>query len=75
MTQTHLFICSCVVTNNYPSKAHPFQLFSNFWRFWYHKKDYIFLIIHGKFQTEKHSIWKILMKMCLVMVIIIKLTQ
>ena len=30
-----------------------FNFFSNFWRFWNHKKAHIFLITHGKFQSWK----------------------
>ena len=29
------------------------KLFSNFWRFWYHKKVHFFLITHGKFHSWK----------------------
>ena len=29
------------------------QVFSNFWRFWCHKKDHIFLITHDKFYSCK----------------------
>ena len=48
----------------------------NLWWFWYRKKAHIFLLTHAKFYIENCSVWiKILMKMCLVMVIIIKLTQ
>ena len=50
-------------------------LFSIFWRFWYHKKAHVFLMTHGKFHSWKAFRWKILMKICVVMVTIIKLTQ
>ena len=50
-----------------------FQLFQIFWKFSYHKKAHIFLIPNST--AEKCSIWKVLMKMCLIMVTIIKHTQ
>ena len=35
------------------AQSYLFNSFSNFWRFWYHKKAHIFLIIHGKFNSWK----------------------
>ena len=31
------------------AQSYLFNFFSNFWRFWYHKKAHIFLITHVKF--------------------------
>ena len=47
-----------------------FQLFENFLR--YHMAAHIFLIIHGKFNSEKCSISKKLMKTWLVTIIKLK---
>ncbi len=49
--------------------------FSNFQRFWYQRKAHIFSLPLVNFTVEKCTVWMILMKMGLVMVTIIKLTQ
>ena len=81
----HTFQCLCAFSISFNTlvsirmvkgaQSYLFNFFSNFWRFWYHKKAHVFLITHDNFTAETCSVWKILMKICLVMVTIIKLTQ
>ncbi len=51
------------------------DFFSNFQKFWYQKKAHIFLITPGEFYSWKLYCLEDIMKMWLVMVTIIKLTQ
>ena len=40
------------------NQSYFFNFFSNFWRFLYHKKAYIFLITHVEFHNWNMFIWE-----------------
>ncbi len=69
------FCCYLSILNIKGAWSDCFRFLSNLQRFWYQKKAHIFFFTPGEFYSWKCTVWKILMKMWLVMVIIIKFTQ